>query len=72
MNSSLARELRENSDYLREAGFKSTATLMEAAANELDRLSIRNAELERARSFGSISRLLGFRPTPQPDGASKY
>lgn len=47
MKSALARELRENSGYLRDSGWDATAKLMEAAAAELDRLSKRVTELER-------------------------
>ena len=63
MKSALARELKENSAYLRDSGFQSTAMLMDIAANEIDRLA---ARLERRESqhprfvFPSIARLFGF------------
>jgi len=66
MQSALARELKENSAYLRDSGFQSTATLMEIAANEIDWLSVRIADLERREAkngrliFPSIGRLFGF------------
>jgi hypothetical protein len=66
MKSALARELKENSAYLRDSGFQSTATLMDIAANEIDRLAARIAHLERRESehprffFPSIARLFGF------------
>jgi hypothetical protein len=47
MASGLARELRENVGYLRDAGWDSTAKLMERAAEELERLDMRVARLER-------------------------
>jgi hypothetical protein len=47
MASGLARELRENVGYLRDAGWDSTAKLMERAAAELERAEMRVAELER-------------------------
>jgi hypothetical protein len=47
MASGLARELRENVGYLRDAGWDSTAKLMERAADELERLDMRVARLER-------------------------
>ncbi len=47
MASGLARELRENVGYLRDAGWDSTAKLMERAADELERLDLRVARLER-------------------------
>lgn len=66
MKSALARELKENSAYLRDSGFHGSATLMDLAANEIDRLSIRIGEFERQKEknaplfFPSIARLLGF------------
>jgi hypothetical protein len=47
MNSALARELKENSAYLRDSGFHSSARLMEIAANEIDLLTRKMEELER-------------------------
>jgi hypothetical protein len=47
MASGLARELLENVGYLRDAGWDSTAKLMERAADELERLDMRVARLER-------------------------
>jgi hypothetical protein len=47
MASGLARELRENVGYLRDAGWDSTAKLMERAADELERLDMRVARMER-------------------------
>ena len=46
MASALARELRENCGTLRDAGWDSTARLMEIAADELARLDARVAQLE--------------------------
>jgi hypothetical protein len=66
MQSALARELKENSAYLRDSGFQSTATLMEIAANEIDWLSARIADLERREArngrliLPGIGRLFGF------------
>jgi hypothetical protein len=66
MQSALARELKENSTYLRDSGFQSTATLMEIAANEIDWLSARIADLERREArngrliLPGIGRLFGF------------
>ena len=65
MKSGLARELKENSPYLRDSGFHA-ATLMDLAANEIDWLSVRIGEFERQKEknaplfFPSIARLLGF------------
>jgi hypothetical protein len=56
MASALARELRENVGYLRDAGWDSTATLIEASAAELDRLNARVAKLERQACGRSASR----------------
>jgi hypothetical protein len=42
----LSQELRENCRYLREGGWQHTATLMIAAANEIDRLDERVRQLE--------------------------
>lgn len=39
MKSALARELRENSAYLRDSGFHASARLMDIAASEIDQLS---------------------------------
>jgi hypothetical protein len=47
MASGLARELRENLGYLRDAGWDSTAKLMQRAADELERLDQHIAQLER-------------------------
>jgi hypothetical protein len=47
MRSVLARELRENCGNLRDAGWESTARLMEVAADELERLGARVCELEQ-------------------------
>jgi hypothetical protein len=47
MASGLARELRENVGYLRDAGWDSTAKLMERAADELERLDRHVARLEQ-------------------------
>jgi len=47
MASGLARELRENIGYLRDAGWDSTARLMQRAADDLERLELRVAQLER-------------------------
>jgi hypothetical protein len=47
MASGLAQELRENVGYLRDAGWDSTAKLMERAAEELERLDLRVARMER-------------------------
>jgi hypothetical protein len=66
MQSALARELKENSAYLRDSGFQSTATLMEIAANEIEWLSARIADLERREArngrliLPGIARLFGF------------
>jgi hypothetical protein len=66
MQSALARELKENSAYLRDSGFQSTAALMEIAANEIERLSARIGDLERRETkngrlmFPGIARLFGF------------
>ena len=42
----LSQELRENSGYLRDGGWQNTATLMMAAADEIDRLEARVRQLE--------------------------
>ena len=42
----LSQELRENCRYLRDGGWQHTATLMIAAANEIDRLDARVKQLE--------------------------
>ena len=47
MTSGLARELRENCGELRDAGWDSTAKLMEIAAKELERLVARVSELQQ-------------------------
>ena len=46
MASELARELRENGGYLEDAGWGSTAALMQRAASELDELHDRLQVLE--------------------------
>jgi hypothetical protein len=47
MASGLARELRENCGYLRDAGWNNMASLIALAADELDRLEERVADLEQ-------------------------
>jgi hypothetical protein len=47
MASGLAQALRENCGYLRDAGWDNMATLVELAADELDRLEDRVSELEQ-------------------------
>jgi hypothetical protein len=42
----LSQELRENCGYLRDGGWRNTAALMLAAANEIDRLGSRVKQLE--------------------------
>lgn len=56
MKSALARELRENSGYLLDGGWLASAKLMEAAAAEIERLSLRLAELEQRESFQGVVR----------------
>lgn len=57
MASALARELRENLAYLREAGWHASAELMARSADELDRLECLVTELEaqaqKAPDWGS-------------------
>ena len=53
MKSALSRELKENSAYLRDGGFHSTATLIEVAAKEIDWLAVRIAELEHRQNQSS-------------------
>jgi hypothetical protein len=58
VKSALARELQENSDYLRDSGWHGTAQLMEAAAAEIERLSGRVMELDRRE--GSEAEVTGL------------
>ena len=55
----LARELRENSGYLRDSGWDSTATLVELAADELDRLEQRNLRIGKAHRHTISSGTIG-------------
>ena len=61
LSGGLARELRENSGYLRDAGWDSTASLVELAANELDRLEQKISQLEgRLDTQSPQGRLRGY------------
>jgi len=48
MSAAIAEELRESAGYLRDAGWKSVARVVQQAAAELDRQSERISELERS------------------------
>jgi hypothetical protein len=58
MASGLARELRENIGYLRDAGWDSTAKLMQRAADDLERLEMRVAQLERRANASAVDERL--------------
>lgn len=47
MSKALSQELRENSGYLRDGGWRNTAALMMAAADEIDQLEARVRKLEK-------------------------
>jgi hypothetical protein len=47
VSKALSQELRENSGYLRDGGWRNTAALMMAAADEIDQLEARVRKLEK-------------------------
>jgi hypothetical protein len=52
----LTAQLRESAPYLRDAGWRETATLMEAAADEIETLRQRVEELEGDRAAIQVVR----------------
>lgn len=52
----LTAQLRESAPYLRDAGWRETATLIEAAADEIELLRDRVAKLEADRASIRIVR----------------
>jgi hypothetical protein len=56
MSTALVTTLRESTGYLRDDGYDQTASLMAAAADELERLSRRVQVLEAAGQSQTVSR----------------
>jgi len=69
MSKALSQELRENCRYLRDGGWQRTATLMIAAANEIDRLDAHVRQLEKrsgqSRTVQKLVQRLVGRPKPR-------
>jgi hypothetical protein len=67
MSAELIEQLRDSLPYLEDEGWTNTAALMSAAANELERLTLKLAELEerhddaRRRNIGSRTPHLALR-----------